>query len=171
MTEDSRGALAELEAAVEMLDPDLDAAMHARFLGVVREETAALSTRVQNLAHSAASGLKTRWPMEDMRGSDLVGAAIARRIEALGTLQVHSDTVAHHAGRLKVDSFSLTEPRWPTWRPRPAHEFGIHRVELRLSIADTRAHLDLVWAGQVMSTETVTSWEDDLMRIGTDTTP
>jgi DNA polymerase-3 subunit epsilon len=169
MTEGSRGALANLQAAVEMLAyPDLDAAMHARFLGVVREETAALSTRVQNLAHSAASGLKTRWPMEDMRGSDLV-AAIARRIEALGTLQVHSDAVDTTLW-LKVDSFSLMQSL-AYLAARLADEFGIHRVELRLSIADTRAHLDLVWAGQVMSTETVMSWEMDPMRIGTDTTP
>ena len=169
MTEGSRGALANLQAAVEMLAyPDLDAAMHARFLGVVREETAALSERVQNLAHSAASGLKTRWPMEDMRGSDLV-AAIARRIESPGTLQVRSDAVDTTLW-LKVDSFSLMQSL-AYLAARLADEFGIHRVELRLSIAESRAHLDLVWAGQVMSTETVMSWEMDPMRIGTDTTP
>lgn len=169
MTEGSRGALANLQAAVDMLAyPDLDAAMHARFLGVVREETAALSERVQNLAHSAASGLKTRWPMEDMRGSDLV-AAIARRIEALGTLQVRSDAVDTTLW-LKVDSYSLMQSL-AYLAARLAEEFSITRVELRLSIADTRAHLDLVWTGQVMSTETVMSWEMDPMRIGTDSTP
>lgn len=169
MTEGSRGALANLQAAVEMLAyPDLDDAMYARFLGVVREETAALSERVQNLARTAASGLKTRWPMEDMRGSDLV-AAIARRIEALGTLQVRSDAVDATLW-LRVDSFSLMQAL-ACLAARLADEFGIQRVALRLSIADTRAHLDLVWAGQVMSTETVMGWEMDPMRIGTDTTP
>ena len=169
MTEGSRGALANLPAAVEMLAyPDLDAAMHARFLGVVREETAALSQRVQNLAHSAASGLKTCWPMEDMRGSDLV-AAIARRIEALGTLEVRADAVDATLW-LRVDSFSLMQAL-ACLAARLADEFGIGLVELRLSIADTRAHLDQVRAGQVMNTETVMGWEMDPMRIGTDTTP
>jgi DNA polymerase-3 subunit epsilon len=39
LTEGSRASLANLQAAVEMLDdPDLDAAMRERFLGVVRDE-------------------------------------------------------------------------------------------------------------------------------------
>jgi len=169
MTEGSRGSLANLQAAVDMLGyPDLDAAMRERFLSVVREEAAAMGDRIQSLAVSAASGLKTRWPMEDMRGSDLV-AAIARRIEALGTLEVRSDAV-DGALWLKVDSFSLMQAL-AYLAARLADEFGIRRAELRLSLADTRAHLDLVWSGQVVSTETVMNWEMDPMRIGTESTP
>ena len=169
MTEGSRGSLGNLQAAVDMLAyPDLDNAMRERFLAVVREETASLGERVKNLALAAASGLKTRWPMEDMRGSDLV-AAITRRIEGLGVLQIRSDGVDPTLW-LKVDSFSLMQAL-ASLAARLADEFGITRAELRLSAADTRAHLDLVWSGQVMSTETVMSWEMDPMRIGTDTTP
>ncbi len=169
MTEGSRGSLANLQAAVDMLAyPDLDTAMRERFLAVVREETASLSDRVTGLARTAASGLKTRWPMEDMRGSDLV-AAIARRIEGLGAVQVRSDTVDTTLW-LKVDSFSLMQAL-ASLAARLADEFGITRAELRLSAADTRAHLDLVWSGQVMSTETVMGWEMDPMRIGAETIP
>jgi DNA polymerase-3 subunit epsilon len=93
-------------------------AMHARFLGVVREETAALSHACRTW-HSAATGLKTRWPMEDMRGADLV-AAIARRIEALGPSAGATATPVDDALWLKVDSFSLMQALaylaagWPT---------------------------------------------------------
>ena len=164
LTEGSRGSLANLQAAVDMLAyPDLDPTMHARFLGVVREETAALSQRVQSVALEAASGLKTRWPMEDMRGADLV-AAIARRIAADGVLQVRSDAVDASLW-LKVDSFSLMQAL-ASLATRLADEFGITRTELRLSAADTRAHLDLVWSGQALSTETAMGWEMDPMRIG-----
>ena len=169
MTEGSRGSLANLQAAVDMLAfPDLDNAMRERFLGVVREETAAMGERVQKLALAAATGLKTRWPMEDMRGSDLV-AAIARRIEAQGSLQVRSDTV-DAALWLKVDSFSLMQAL-AYLAARLADEFGITRLELRLAPAETRAHLDLVWGGQAMSTETVMNWELDPMRIGAQSSP
>ena len=169
MTEGSRGALANLQAAVEMLAyPDLDVTMRERFLGVVREETTALGERVRHFAQTAASGLITRWPMEDMRGSDLVAAA-ARRIESSGQLQVRRDAVDGTLW-LKVDSFSLMQAL-AYLAARLVDEFGVVRVELRLSAADTRAHLDLVWSGQVMSTETVMSWEMDPMRIGTDSTP
>ncbi|MDV7394294.1 hypothetical protein RZS08_23130, partial [Arthrospira platensis SPKY1] len=47
LTEGSRAALANIKAAVEMLDyPDLEAAMRERFLAVVREEVDGLSERV-----------------------------------------------------------------------------------------------------------------------------
>ncbi len=169
MTEGSRGSLANLQAAVDMLAyPDLDAAMRERFLGVVREESAAMTERIRNLALTAASGLKTRWPMEDMRGSDLV-AAIARRIEAVGTMQVRHDAV-DGALWLKVDSFSLMQAL-AYLAARLADEFTITHAELRLSLAETRAHLDLVWSGQVMGTETVMNWEMDPMRFGAQSTP
>ncbi|MFO1191382.1 MAG: exonuclease domain-containing protein [Rhodoferax sp.] len=169
MTEGSRGALANLQAAVDMLGyPDLEPAMHARFLGVVREETAALTERVQHFAQTAATGLKTRWPMEDMRGADLL-AAIARRIESAARLQVDAAPV-DDALWLRVDSFSLMQAL-AYLAARLADEFGITQTGLRLSGAGPRAHLDLVWRGQVMSTETVMSWELDPMRIGNDATP
>ena len=169
MTEGSRGSLANLQAAVEMLEyPDLEAAMRERFLAVIREETAAMSLRVNTLANAATSGLKTRWPMEDMLGIDLM-SAIARRIETAGRLAV-SVAQVDAALWLKVDSFSLMQAL-AYLAGRLADEFAIRRVELRLTPEGSRAHLDLVWSGQVMSTETVMSWELDPIRVGAETTP
>ncbi len=169
MTEGSRGSLANLQAAVEMLDyPDLDPAMRERFQAVIREESAALSQRVNTLAQAASSGLKTRWPMEDMLGSDLL-SAIARRIEGVGGLQVGASGVDESLW-LKVDSFSLMQAL-AYLAVRLADEFQVRRVELRLARAGDRAHLDLVWSGQAMSTETVMGWELDPIRVGTETTP
>ena len=169
MTEGSRGSLANLQAAVEMLEyPDLEAAMRERFLAVIREETAAMSERVNTLANAATSGLKTRWPMEDMLGADLM-SAIARRIEAAGSVAV-SVAPVDGALWLKVDSFSLMQAL-AYLAGRLADEFEIRRVELRLAQEGNRAYLDLVWSGQVMSTETVMSWELDPIRVGVETTP
>ena len=169
MTEGSRGSLANLQAAVEMLEyPDIDASMRERFHGVIREETAAMGQRVQNLAHAASSGLKTRWPMEDMRGSDLV-SAITRRIEAAGVLRISAATVDASLW-LRVDSFSLLQAL-AYLAGRLAEEFAVRHAELRLTSTGRQAHLDLVWSGQVMSTETVMSWELDPIRVGTETTP
>ncbi len=169
MTEGSRGSLANLQAAVEMLEyPDLDAAMRERFLGVIREETAAMARRVQDLAQAASHGLKTRWPMEDMLGSDLV-SAITRRIDAVGSLRIGADAVDGSLW-LRVDSFSLMQAL-AYLAARLADEFEVRSAELRLSAAGERAHLDLVWSGQVMSTETVMGWELDPIRVGAETTP
>ncbi len=169
MTEGSRGSLANLQAAVEMLEyPDLDAAMRERFLGVIREETAAMGRRVQDLAQAASHGLKTRWPMEDMLGSDLV-SAITRRIDALGSLRIGADAVDGSLW-LRVDSFSLMQAL-AYLAARLVEEFEVRSAELRLSAAGERAHLDLVWSGQAMSTETVMGWELDPIRVGAETTP
>lgn len=169
MTEGSRSALANLQTALDMLDfPDLEPEMRTRFLGVVREEAAAMSERVQTLAQQAASGLKTRWPMEDMRATDLV-AAIARRIETVPDLQVGHDATDASLW-LRVDSFSLMQAL-AYLASRLAQEFGITQATLRLARSGNHAHLDLVWHGTVMSTETVMAWELDPIRVGDTATP
>ena len=169
MTEGSRSALANQQAALEMLEyPDLEPAMRERFLAVVREESRVMSDRVQSLANATASGLKTRWPMEDMLGADLV-AAIARRIGNTDGMLARIDAVDASVW-LRVDSFSLMQSL-AYLAARLHQEFDVSRVDLRLSAAGEHAHLDLVWHGTVMSTETVMAWELDPIRVGSESTP
>ena len=171
-TEGSRASLGNLQAAVEMLAyPDLDAEQRQRFEAVVHDEIAAMGRRLQDLAHTTAQGLVTRWPLEDMLGADCLAAA-QRRIEQLSGLRASLDAVDTSLW-LKVDSFSLMQAL-AYLAGRLHDEYDIKLVQLRLQAADDqgrRAHLDLIWIGQAMSTETVMSWETDAMRIGTDTTP
>jgi len=169
LTDRSRASLANIQAAIEMLDyPDLEAGQRARFQAVIRDEVRAMSERIQDLAARTAQGLKTRWPLEDMLGADLVSAA-ARRIEALYRLPVGSDRV-DAALWLKVDSFSLLQAL-TYLAGRLLDEFAVRSVQLRLTPASGRAQLDLVWSGQAVSTETMMNWEMDPMRIGQDSTP
>jgi DNA polymerase-3 subunit epsilon len=167
LTEGSRGSLANLQAAVEMLDhEDLEPAMRERFLGVVRDESAAMSRRIHELAAHSSEGLATRWPLEEMLGDDLVQAA-RRRIEAVTGLRTSHDDV-DAALWLKIDSFALLQAlAYLALRLRD--EFEVAAVTLRLSAADAqRARLDLVWQGQAMSTETVMAWEMDAISTGAD---
>ena len=169
LTERSRSSLANMQAALDMLEfPDLEAVMRDRFLGVIRDETGAMSRRIQDLAASSTQGLKTRWPMEDMLGSDLVAAAL-RRIEQAHQLPGNA-TDLDASLWLRVDSFSLLQVL-VYLTGRLVDEFEVRHFELRLNAAGERAHLDLVWSGQVMSTETVMSWEMDPMKVGDETTP
>ncbi len=169
MTEGSRASLGNLQAAVEMLElPDLEAAMRERFQAVVRDEVAAMTARLQALAGDVLAGLRTRWPMEDMLGADLAAAGV-RRIEALGSVRASADEVDPTLW-LKVDSYSLLQAL-AYLAGRLVDEHGVHSVRLRLQPAGTRARLDLVWAGQAMSTETVMNWQMDAMRSGEDATP
>lgn len=169
LTEGSRATLANIQAAVEMLDyPDLDAPMRERFLNVVRDEVRAMSARVQDLSTRAASGIKTRWPLEDMLGADLL-SAVSRRIEEVVGVPV-KDVDADGALWLRVESFSVMQAL-VYLSARLKDEFDVRYVSLRLqpaTQASQRAELDLVWSGQAISTETVMSWEMDAMRAGAD---
>ncbi|TNF56300.1 MAG: DNA polymerase III subunit epsilon [Burkholderiales bacterium] len=170
LTERSRAALANMQAALDMLDyPDIEPAMRERFLGVIRDETRVLGQRIQDVESNSASSLKTRWPLEEMLGSDLVGAAI-RRIETMTGLPA-SPVDVDAALWLKVESFTLMQAL-VYLAGRLSDEFQVRFVQLRLSPASGsagKAQLDLVWSGQAMSTETVMSWEMDAMKVGNET--
>ena len=169
LTEGHRASLGNLQAAVEMLElPDLEPAMRERFQQVVRDEVATMTRRVQALAQDLVAGIKTRWPMEDMLGADLVSAA-RRRIEALGTAGVVATDVDPTLW-LKVDSYSLLQAL-DYLAGRLVDEYGVRTLQLRLQPSGAQARLDLVWAGQAMSTEAVMGWQMDPMRSGADATP
>ncbi len=163
-TEASRASLGNLQAAVELLDdPALEGPTRERFQGVVRDEAAAMSRRIQELSQHTAQTMKTRWPLEDMLGADLVSAA-RRRIETLFGCRTAATDVDPGLW-LKVDSFSLLQAL-AYLAGRLIDEYAIKLVQLRLQAAGPRAQLDLVWSGQAMSTETVMSWETDAIRVG-----
>jgi len=169
LTEGTRASLGNLQAAVEVLDdPGLDGATRERFLAVVRDEAQAMARRLQALAARSTQEVKTRWPLEDMLGADLVAAAL-RRIEAACQVRTGTQEV-DPALWLKVDSFALLQAL-SYLAGRLVDEFEVRAVTLRLQVAAGRAQLDLIWSGQAMSTETVMTWESEPMRFGTVTSP
>ncbi len=167
LTEGSRASLGNLQAAVEMLDyEDVDAPTRERFHAVIRDEVHAMSERIRTLASHTAQLQKARWPLEDMQGADFAAAAV-RRIEALYACRASASEV-DAALWLKVDSYSLLLAI-AYLAGRLVDEYGVKTVRLRLASAGARAQLDLVWAGQAMSTETVTNWETDAIKVGAET--
>ena len=169
LTEGSRAALASRQAAVEMLGyDDLEPAMRERFLGVLRDEVRTLAGRVDEVARQSADSLRTRWPLEEMRGAEFVELA-ARQVGA--HCGVPAMVGAVDAGLwLRLDSFSMLQALTYLGQ-RLVDEFAVRALTLRLAAQGTRAQLDLVWTGHAMSTETVMSWEMDAMRIGAETHP
>jgi DNA polymerase-3 subunit epsilon len=162
LTEGSRGAVGNLQAAVELLDdPELDVPTRERFLGVIREEIGALSRRINEAVAESAHALRTRWPMEDMLGADLAAAA-AHRIEAACDSRVALSEVDASLW-LKVESYSMLQALLHL-AVRLEQGWGTMRLQLRLARAEKtpgRAQLDLVFPVQPMSTETVVAWETE----------
>ncbi len=166
LAEGNRASLGNLQAALEMLEyPDLDEPTRERFLGVIRDESRGMATRLNELASHSTQTQKTRWPLEDMLGADLVAAA-QRRIEALYDCRIAA-TEIDAALWLRVDSFSLLQAL-TFLAGRLVEDYDIGTLQLRLAAVNGRAHLDLLWIGQAMSTETVIGWETESMKVGAD---
>jgi DNA polymerase-3 subunit epsilon len=142
--------------------------MRERFLTVVREEVTSMSGRITDMTQKATQGLKARWPLEEMLGADVL-LATQRRIEARNQRPVTLENLDPSVW-LKVDSFSLTQAL-DYLAMRLVDEFDVKFFRLRLQSSGQRAQLDLIWTGQVMSNETVMSWEMDSMRFGSESTP
>ncbi|MDX9698146.1 MAG: exonuclease domain-containing protein [Rhodocyclaceae bacterium] len=169
LTEGNRASLANVRAAAEMLEfTDLDEDMRKRFRTVIRDEVKAMSERLDSTANEFADSLKARWPLEEMLGADLI-AAVCRRVEnRLGVPTKLEDV--DEALWVKVDSFSLVQAMMYLIS-RLSEEFGIREIRFRLSAAGRLAHLDVIWQGQAMSTETVMSWELEPMSVAGENSP
>jgi DNA polymerase-3 subunit epsilon len=163
LAEGQRAALGNLRAAVELLDePDLPPPVRERFFAIVRDEIGTMTRQLQEAAAAGLQAQKTRWPLEDMLGADLVDAAV-RRLQAAGGPRVGAGEV-DPALWLRVDSYSLLQAL-AHLAGRLAGEYGVARLTLRLqptaTPGDGKAWLDLAWPVQAMSTEAVSAWETE----------
>ena len=172
LTEGNRAALASVRAASDMLIdiPDMNADERARFLSVIRDETYRMTDRISSASTEFVDALKARWPLEEMRGADLIAAA-ARRIGVVTDLPVRQDSeLIDDSIWIKVDSFSLIQAL-AYLSSRLSDEYQIRDVRFRLSSEGRLAHMDLCWQGVAMSTETVMSWELEAMQFGGESSP
>ena len=170
LTESSRGPVGNLCAAAETLYDytDMSVEDHQRFLAVVRDEAEGLATRIESAARTFAAVLKSRWPLEEMLGADLL-TAVRRRITDRCGLQVSIEDV--DAGVwVKVDGFSMLQAM-TYFAARLRDEYQIRDVKLRLSRDGAMAHIDLIWSGVFMSTETVMQWELDALTVAGESSP
>lgn len=167
LIEADRASFASMQAALDMLEyPDLEAEERESFQKVLRDEVAAMSARLEAVAAEGAEDARLRWPLQDISGADLLGAA-ARRIESDHGLSVAIDPAAADLW-LSLDSFALIEAL-SFLAGRLAEEGGRKALSLRLSQAKGRAHLDLVWTGEAageVSAEAASGWRTEAMPSG-----
>ncbi len=170
LTQGTRASLGSIRAAVETIAsyPDMDREAKARFIGVIDEEAQRLSARLDAAASEFADSLHTDWPLEEMRGSDLIAAA-RRRIESLVPLPTKLENVDESIW-LKVDSYSFLQAITYLAR-RLDDEFGIREVRFNLEAAGALAHLDIVWTGAPLGSETTMAWQTEPLERGGESSP
>jgi DNA polymerase-3 subunit epsilon len=170
LTQGTRASLASVRAAVETIAafPEMDETARARFIGIIGDEARMLSDRLDATVGEFADSLRTEWPLEDMRGADLVAAA-RRRIAARLALPTKEEAIDESIW-LKVDSYSLLQSI-TYLAARLKDEFGIREIRFALTGAGPLAHLDLIWTGAPLGTETTMAWQTDAMELGGEACP
>ncbi len=170
LTEGSRSAIGNIRAAVaNLIDyPDMEAALRERFVKVVGDEAAKMSQSIDQTVGEFSNSMKTRWPLEDVLGIDIIGAA-QRRIDNKLKLPTKTEEI-DDALWIKADSFSLVFALVSLAAKLQDH-YSPRELRFRLTAADNLAYLDLIWAGAAMSSETYYNWEIEPMQIGDESSP
>ena len=170
LTQGTRASLASVRAAVETVAsfPEMENEARSRFIGIIGEEAQRMSAGLDQAAVEFADSLRTEWPLEDMRGADLISAA-RRRIEGRLGLPTKLEGVDESIW-MKVDSYSLMQAI--TYLvSRLQGEFGIREVRFGLAGAGQLAHLDLIWTGAPLGSETTMAWQTDSLELGGEACP
>jgi DNA polymerase-3 subunit epsilon len=170
LDESTRGAAANIRAAIEnLIDyPDMGLPQRERFTGVIRDEAVRLSERLNAISRELSAQLQSQWPLEDMRGEDLIALACSRidkRLALLTKLEEVDPQVW-----VKVDSFSVAQGL-TYLAARLKEEFRIREVRFRLTRGERHGQLDMLWRGAPLSLETVFAWENDPFQMGGEASP
>ena len=170
LTQGTRASLGSMRAAVETIVgfPDMSGDERNRFLGVIADEARTLTARLDATVGKFADSMRTEWPLEEMRGADLIAAA-RRRIETKTKLLTKLEAV-DEAVWLKVDSYSMMQAI-AYLATRLGDEFGIRELRFGLAAEGALAHLDLIWTGAPLGTETTMAWQTDAMNLGGESSP
>jgi DNA polymerase-3 subunit epsilon len=159
LTEGTRASLANIRAAVETMQtyPDMDHGRQQQFIGIISNEAEKLSEQIDQTTGDYAESLKAEWPLEDMLGSDLIGALQKRMEHKLGVV-AESDAESD-ALWLRVDSYSVVQAlTYISTRLRD--EYEVREVKFRLKESGRFARLDMVWNSTAADSETLHNWEN-----------
>jgi DNA polymerase-3 subunit epsilon len=170
LSDGSRPALASLRAAVEMLreHPDMDGPTRERFVGVIEEEATRMSRVLDRTMTEFSDSLKTRWPLEDVLGIDLITAA-CQRLEARLKLPTKLESLDESLW-IRADTFSLLQAITFLASHLQDH-YEIRELRFRLSSEGHMAFVDLIWSGIPVSSETLYTWELEPMTVGAEVNP
>lgn len=158
--EETRSALGNIRAAIETVieHPGMDGARRDRFTSMIRDEALRLSGRLDTAGAQITEQFEARWPLEDMRGEDLITLA-RERIEQRVGVRTAMESIDPEVW-VKVDSFAVAQGL-AYLAARLKEEFAIGDVRFRLTRGKRHAHLDLVWRGAPLSFATAFQWEND----------
>ncbi|HWI15835.1 MAG TPA: exonuclease domain-containing protein [Burkholderiales bacterium] len=158
LAESGRAALANVRAAAETMSQaaDLDTRQRESFLRVIREESDALASRLDQAARAYADEVRAQWPLEDMPCADLVALAV-QHVEQTLSLDVRTSLCGVDAW-IRVDSYVMLHVlSWLAQELRDTH--GARSLYIRASIAGRHVQLDIGAQGLMHAGPVAADWE------------
>jgi len=166
----TRAPAANLRAAAENLAgyPDMPADQRKQFVEIAVAESRILTDRLNTALREYADALKGSLTLDDMRAVDLL-AVVQRRISDVLQLPTSIEEADSELW-LRVDSYAIVQAM-TFLAARLAGDYPIHGFQLRASSGGGFAEVDLIWTGAIVSSEALSLWEGEPMRIGAEETP
>ena len=173
LSDDGRAAIAGIRGSLRQMAAGGGDPRQAAGIESALEQ---LSGKLNAASNRYAESIRSRWPLEEMLGADLVAAA-QRRIEARVGIQVRVEEVAADLW-VKVDSYSLTLAM-TYLAARLEEDYDVKLVRLRLATeaepglpaADRMVHFDMLWSGTSISTEILLGWQLEPMHQAGEASP
>ena len=141
--------------SVSMLD-DLRATLANTSLTQAREQ-------LERLTAHLASQRKSHSALEEVATGDVL-MVLQQRMQKHSPIEVVMLPVSMSVS-VRVDSFSLAK-MFAYLAIRLNDAFDLKHLQMRATEDDGKLHIDLVWQGLLMSTETVMAWELDPVQVG-----
>jgi len=170
LVDGTRSAIAHIRAAIGAMieQPALDAPDRAGQAQIVQAQAARLAERLESVGSDMAARLRRNWPVEEIRGVDLLALA-CRRIGRRDGFAASIDRADPELW-MRVDSFTLVQAV-SSLAGRLHEEFAVRDIRFRLQAAGQQVHLDLAWKGAPMSSETAFTWQNDSFTHGGEDSP
>lgn len=157
LVEDLRRQLASLRFAAESLSlyADMEPAQRRAFERVIFDESAALTERVEFLAHHVRLTFAAQWPSADVLSTDVIGAALARlerRHPQAPQVALCGDPLWLHCDGqsvMQLLEFVLLELF--------GHEPGA-RFEIECLLGNRQIYVDIVWSGRPLPARLIKDW-------------
>lgn len=162
LTEDTRAGLASIRAAVETMieyDP-LEPSRRDQFTAIIRDEAVRLSQRIDETLASGDGGAVAPWPLETMKGDDLL-ATLRRALARLPGVAASAEP-AREPQRLNVDSFAVVQA-FTALAARLARELGAREFALRLSPGARFSLLELNWPSPSPDATSLGGWDEQAL--------
>lgn len=170
IVENTRSSLANIRAAIETIleYPDMGRDHQNLFTKIIREESIALSNKLDRTLRESGEYLESQWPLEDMQGSDLI-SALQRQFKNRLNVETHAESIDTTLW-IKIDSYSIVQAMTYIMR-RLRDQFNVQEVTFDLQKSGHFACLDMIWQGPPVKAEVLHAWETQALVTNGEGTP